>query len=53
MVSHGKVEESRHHLLALTEQALAVVGLPDRKKRERLVVLLHSTKSKCMCSKRN
>lgn len=39
MVPHGKVEESLHQLLGLTEQALAVVGLPDEKKGEKLLVL--------------
>jgi acyl-[acyl-carrier-protein]-phospholipid O-acyltransferase/long-chain-fatty-acid--[acyl-carrier-protein] ligase len=39
MVPHGKVEEALHELLGLTEQALAVVGLPDEKKGEKLVVL--------------
>jgi acyl-[acyl-carrier-protein]-phospholipid O-acyltransferase/long-chain-fatty-acid--[acyl-carrier-protein] ligase len=39
MIPHGKVEESLHQLLGLTEQVLAVVGLPDEKKGEKLVVL--------------
>ena len=41
MVPHGKVEESLHQLLGLTEVAetLAVVGLPDERKGEKLVVL--------------
>ena len=39
MVPHGKVEDSLHQLLGLAEQALAVVGLPDEKKGEKLVVL--------------
>jgi len=39
MIPHGKVEESLHQLLGLTEQALAVVGMPDEKKGEKLVVL--------------
>ena len=39
MIPHGKVEESLLQLLGLTEQALAVVGLPDEKKGEKLVVL--------------
>ncbi len=39
MVPHGKVEESMHELLGLTEQALVVVGLPDEHKGEKLVVL--------------
>jgi len=39
MIPHGKVEESLHQLLELTEQALAVVSLPDEKKGEKLVVL--------------
>jgi acyl-[acyl-carrier-protein]-phospholipid O-acyltransferase/long-chain-fatty-acid--[acyl-carrier-protein] ligase len=39
MVSHQKVEESLHALLGLTEQSLAVAGVPDRMRGERLVVL--------------
>lgn len=39
MIPHGKVEELLHQLLGLTEQALAVVSLPDEKKGEKLVVL--------------
>ncbi len=39
MIPHGKVEESLHELLGLTEQSLAVLSLPDEKKGERLVVL--------------
>lgn len=39
MVPHGKVEESLHELLELTEQALVVVGMPDEQKGEKLVVL--------------
>jgi len=39
MVPHGKVEESLHELLGLTEQALVVVGMPDEHKGEKLVAL--------------
>ena len=41
MVPHGKVEESLRQLLGLTEvgETLAVVGLPDERKGEKLVVL--------------
>jgi acyl-[acyl-carrier-protein]-phospholipid O-acyltransferase/long-chain-fatty-acid--[acyl-carrier-protein] ligase len=39
MVPHTKVEEVLHGLLGLTEQAFAVVGVPDVQKGERLVVL--------------
>lgn len=39
MVAHSKVEEVLHGLLGLTDQALAVAGVPDRVKGERLVVL--------------
>ncbi|MDX9974027.1 MAG: AMP-binding protein, partial [FCB group bacterium] len=39
MVPHQKVEEVLHDLLGLTEQAFAVVGVPDVQKGERLVVL--------------
>jgi acyl-[acyl-carrier-protein]-phospholipid O-acyltransferase/long-chain-fatty-acid--[acyl-carrier-protein] ligase len=39
MVPHGKVEEALHEVIGLTEQSLVVVGLPDEKKGERLVVL--------------
>ncbi|MBI4558102.1 MAG: MFS transporter, partial [Candidatus Hydrogenedentes bacterium] len=39
MVPHTKIEEVLHALLNLTEQTLAVVGVPDATKGERLVVL--------------
>jgi len=39
MVPHIKVEEKLHELAGVTEQTFAVVGLPDEKKGERLVVL--------------
>jgi acyl-[acyl-carrier-protein]-phospholipid O-acyltransferase/long-chain-fatty-acid--[acyl-carrier-protein] ligase len=39
MVPHGKIEEVFHNELGLTEQAMAIVGLPDDSKGERLVVL--------------
>ncbi len=39
MVPHTKVEEELHRLLGLTEQAMAVTGVPDSGKGERLVVL--------------
>ena len=39
MVSHTKVEETLYMLLGETEQHLAVTGLPDMQRGERLVVL--------------
>jgi acyl-[acyl-carrier-protein]-phospholipid O-acyltransferase/long-chain-fatty-acid--[acyl-carrier-protein] ligase len=39
MVPHIKIEEKLHELAGATEQTFAVVGLPDEKKGERLVVL--------------
>ena len=39
MVPHIKIEEKLHELAAATEQTFVVVGLPDEKKGERLVVL--------------
>lgn len=39
MVPHTKVEEELHRLLGLNEQCLAVTGVPDSGKGERLVVL--------------
>jgi acyl-[acyl-carrier-protein]-phospholipid O-acyltransferase/long-chain-fatty-acid--[acyl-carrier-protein] ligase len=39
MVPHTRIEESLHALLGLSEQALAVTGVPDESKGERLVVL--------------
>ncbi|MGO8931985.1 MAG: MFS transporter [Limisphaerales bacterium] len=39
MVPHIKVEEKLHELAGATEQTFIVVGVPDEKKGERLVVL--------------
>ena len=39
MVPHNKIEETLHLVLALTDQAMAVTGVPDDAKGERLVVL--------------
>jgi acyl-[acyl-carrier-protein]-phospholipid O-acyltransferase/long-chain-fatty-acid--[acyl-carrier-protein] ligase len=39
MVPHIKVEEKLHELAGVTAQSFAVVGVPDEKKGERLVVL--------------
>ncbi|HET7626265.1 MAG TPA: acyl-[ACP]--phospholipid O-acyltransferase [Verrucomicrobiae bacterium] len=39
MVPHIKVEEKLHELAGATEQSFVVIGLPDEKKGERLVVL--------------
>ena len=39
MVPHIKVEEKLHELAGTTEQTFVVVGVPDNKKGERLVVL--------------
>lgn len=39
MVPHGKVEEVLHELLEAPEQVLAVTGVPDQARGERLVVL--------------
>jgi len=39
MVPHGKVEEILHELLGAKEQVLAVAGVPDLSRGERLVVL--------------
>lgn len=39
MVPHGKVEDLLHEILETTEQLCAVVGVPDARKGERLVVL--------------
>lgn len=39
MVPHIKVEEKLHELAGAAEQTFVVVGLPDQKKGERLVVL--------------
>ena len=39
MVPHGKVEETLHKVMDFKEQVLVVLGLPDEKKGERLVVL--------------
>ncbi len=39
MVSHTKVEESLHGVISESERVLAVAGVPDAQKGERLVVL--------------
>jgi len=39
MIPHTNVEETLHRALGLTEQALAVAGVPDERRGERLVVL--------------
>ena len=39
MVPHNRIEEAMHELLGLTDQSLAVAGVPDKAKGERLVVL--------------
>jgi acyl-[acyl-carrier-protein]-phospholipid O-acyltransferase/long-chain-fatty-acid--[acyl-carrier-protein] ligase len=39
MVPHIKVEEKLHELAGVSEQSFVVIGLPDEKKGERLVVL--------------
>jgi acyl-[acyl-carrier-protein]-phospholipid O-acyltransferase/long-chain-fatty-acid--[acyl-carrier-protein] ligase len=39
MVPHGRVEEELHRLLGLSEQRLSVMGVPDEKRGERLLVL--------------
>jgi acyl-[acyl-carrier-protein]-phospholipid O-acyltransferase/long-chain-fatty-acid--[acyl-carrier-protein] ligase len=39
MVPHIRIEEKLHELAGVTEQAFVVVGVPDEKKGERLVVL--------------
>jgi len=39
MVPHVKVEEKLHELAGATEQAFVVMGVPDERKGERLVVL--------------
>ena len=39
MVPHIRVEDRLHEMAGLTEQAFTVVGVPDPKKGERLVVL--------------
>lgn len=39
MVPHGKIEEVLHELLGAKEQVLAVTGVPDPARGERLVVL--------------
>ncbi|NIA13477.1 MAG: AMP-binding protein, partial [Nitrospiraceae bacterium] len=39
MVPHTNVEEALHGILDLEEQSLAVAGVPDRTRGERLVVL--------------
>ncbi|HNR35483.1 MAG TPA: acyl-[ACP]--phospholipid O-acyltransferase [Candidatus Hydrogenedentes bacterium] len=39
MVSHTKIEDTLHNLIGLTEQALAVTGVPDAARGERLIVI--------------
>ncbi len=39
MVPHNRIEETLHEVLGLTDQSLAVAGVPDKAKGERLVVL--------------
>lgn len=39
MVPHARIEEVLHTVLGLTDQSLAVAGVPDESKGERLVVL--------------
>jgi acyl-[acyl-carrier-protein]-phospholipid O-acyltransferase/long-chain-fatty-acid--[acyl-carrier-protein] ligase len=39
MVPHGKIEEKLHHILNTNEQTVVVVGVPDKRKGERLVVI--------------
>lgn len=39
MVSHTQVEEALHNLIDTTERMVAVTGVPDQSKGERLVVL--------------
>ena len=39
MVPHLKIEEKLHELAALAEQTFVVMGVPDEKKGERLIVL--------------
>jgi acyl-[acyl-carrier-protein]-phospholipid O-acyltransferase / long-chain-fatty-acid--[acyl-carrier-protein] ligase len=39
MVPHIRVEDRLHELAGVTEQTFTVVGVPDSKKGERLVVL--------------
>ncbi len=39
MISHTRIEEVLHDLLGLTELSLAVTGIPDEQKGERIVVL--------------
>jgi acyl-[acyl-carrier-protein]-phospholipid O-acyltransferase / long-chain-fatty-acid--[acyl-carrier-protein] ligase len=46
MVPHIKVEEKLHELAGSTEQTFLVVGVPDEKKGERLVVLHKLTPQK-------
>jgi acyl-[acyl-carrier-protein]-phospholipid O-acyltransferase/long-chain-fatty-acid--[acyl-carrier-protein] ligase len=53
MVPHGKVEETLHKVLDLQEQALAVLGVPDEKKGERLVVLHTLSKAQLDDLKKN
>ncbi len=39
MVPHSKIEDVLHHLLGRNDMALAVAGVPDSSKGERIVVL--------------
>ncbi len=39
MVPHNKIEETFHEMLGLQEQSLAIVGVPDESRGERLVCL--------------
>ncbi len=39
MVPHGKIEEKLHHILNTNEQTVVVVGVPDKRKGERLIVI--------------
>jgi len=56
MVPHLRIEDELHKILGTTERVFAVVGLPDEKKGERLVVLhtacatLHDVQAKLATS---
>ncbi|MBY0588799.1 AMP-binding protein [bacterium] len=39
MVPHSKIEEKLHHILRTNEPTVVVVGVPDKRKGERLVVV--------------
>jgi acyl-[acyl-carrier-protein]-phospholipid O-acyltransferase/long-chain-fatty-acid--[acyl-carrier-protein] ligase len=39
MVPHSKIEEKLHHILKTNEPTVVVVGLPDKRKGERLIVV--------------